>query len=84
MKSDKIAKQFTNIWSSFITNTKLFEKHLTGRLVPLNKVHPEIPKPDEMRLIMALSSVIKLIESRFRCKLEKYLEEKMIHHKLDL
>ena len=31
--------------------------------MPLNKVHPNIPKPDEMSHIIALSSILKLVES---------------------
>jgi len=69
---------FTSLWDKDVTNTKEFERHLTGRLVPLNKVHPEIPKPDEMRPIIALSPILKLLESRFREKLENYLLEQMI------
>ena len=60
MKSHKIAKQFTNLWSSSITNKKLFEKHLTERLVPLNKVHPEIPKPEEMKANYSFLSSYKI------------------------
>ena len=39
----------------------------------LNKVHPIIPKPDKMRPIILLSSILKLLESRFRDKLENYM-----------
>jgi len=76
--NDAIAKMFTSLWDKNITNSKAFERHLTGRLIPLNKVHPEIPKPDEMRPIIALSPILKLLESRFRDKLEKYMSERMI------
>jgi len=78
LNDNKSARYFTQLWDSNITNTEEFQRHLTGRLVPLNKVHPEIPKPDEMRPIIALSPILKLVESRFREKLEKYMVEKMI------
>ena len=54
-----------------------FQRHLIGRLIPLNKVHPEIPRPDEMRPIITLSLISKLVESRFREKLENYMTEQM-------
>ena len=47
------------------------------KTVPLNKVHPEISKPDEMRPIISLSPILKLVESRFREKLERHMTEKM-------
>ena len=75
---DRIAEIFTHLWESKTTNTKEFERHLTGRLVPLNKVHPNIPKPDEMRPIIALSPILKLVESRFRDKLENYMTNQMM------
>ena len=77
LKDNKIAEYFTHLWDSNNTNTEEFQRHLTGRLVPLNKVHPEIPKPDEMRPIIALSPILKLVESRFREKLENYMTERM-------
>ena len=84
LNDDKVAGHFTQLWSSNITNTIEFESHLTGRLVPLNKVHPEVPKPDEMRPIIALSPILKLLESRFREKLENYMIETMTHCQVDL
>ena len=47
-----IAEILIYFWDSKTTNTKEFERYLTGRLI--NKVHPNIPKPDEMRHIIAL------------------------------
>ena len=40
LKDNNIAEYFTHLWDSNITNTEEFQRHLTGRLVPLNKVHP--------------------------------------------
>ena len=42
--NEKIAKIFIHLWDSKITDSKDFERHLTGILVPLKQVHP---KPDE-------------------------------------
>ncbi len=78
MDDDKTALMFTSLWDKDVTNSKEFERHLTGRLIPLNKVHPEIPKPEEMRPVIALSTILKLVESRFRSKLEDYMAEQMI------
>ena len=66
------------MWDLNITNSKDLERHLTGRLVLLNKVHPNIPKPNEMKPIIALSPILKLVESRFRDKLENYMMNYMI------
>ena len=46
--------------------------------MPLNKKHQETPKPDEMRPVIALSSVVKLLKSRFRNKLDDYMDKCMI------
>ena len=45
-----IAEDFyeeSGLWKQILNkNTKEFERHLKVRFVPLNKVHPNIPKPD--------------------------------------
>ena len=56
----------------------LMKRHLTGRLVPLNKVHPEIPHPHQMRPRIALSPMLKLLESRFKDKLDDYMNNQMV------
>ncbi len=48
-----------------------------ARLVPLNKVWPEIPSPDQFRPITVLSAMYKFIELRFLPKLNKYLKERL-------
>ena len=52
------AKSFCNLWTAEVMNDDNMKFYLTGRLVPLNKVHPNIPKPNEMRPIIALSPVL--------------------------
>lgn len=44
-----------------------------ARLVPLNKVYPNIPKKDQFRPIIVLSPLYKWIELRFLEKLNNYL-----------
>ena len=56
----------------------------TGRLVSLNKIHPNIPKPDEIRPIIALSLILKLVECRFRDKLENFMTNQMMKSQIGL
>jgi hypothetical protein len=48
-----------------------------GRLIPLNKVWPDIPKPDEFRPIVVLSPLFKCLELRFLPKLRNYAVNKL-------
>ena len=48
-----------------------------ARLVPLNKVWPEIPTREQFRPIVVLSPLFKWIESRFIEKLRTYMVENM-------
>jgi hypothetical protein len=41
-----------------------------ARLIPLNKVWPDIPHNDEFRPIVVVSPVVKWLESRFLPKLQ--------------
>ena len=54
------------------------KRYLTRRLVPLNKIHPNIPKTDEIRPIIVLSPILTFVESRFRDKLENYMTNQMM------
>ena len=71
------ANMFCELWTQKSMDNKEMIKHLTGRLIPLNKVHPKIPEPTQMRPIIALSPILKLLEIRFKPKLDKYLNERM-------
>ena len=66
---DKIAEIFPHLWDSKITVTKDFERHLTERLYHLIRFIQISLNPDEMKPIIALSPILKLLESRFRDKL---------------
>jgi len=48
-----------------------------ARLVPLNKVWPEIPTYQDFRPIAILSSMFKVLELRFIPKLAEYMKERM-------
>ena len=53
------------------------EHYFNTRLIPLNKVHPEIPTPKDCRPIAVNSALVKLLESRIRKRLEEYMVEKL-------
>ena len=75
IRSDaKYASIFSGMWTESMTSMK---KHLTGRLILLNKAHPKIPLPTEMRPIIALSPLLKLLEIRFKPKLDLYLNNRL-------
>ncbi len=48
-----------------------------ARLVPLNKVFPEIPTRTQLRPISIQSPVIKVLEFRFAPKLYSYLDKNL-------
>jgi hypothetical protein len=75
--SGQIAHLFTRLWDSNVTNSPELQRCLTGRLIPLNKVHPKIPSRTQMRPIIGLSPVLKLLESRFKNKLDDYMMSRM-------
>ena len=45
------------------------------RLVPLNKVSPNIPNIDKFRPIMIMSHLVNVIEMRFMDNFKKIVEE---------
>ena len=50
---------------------------MTSRLVPLNKVFPEIPNRKQMRPILVCSPLQKMLEARFLPKLTKYMNKSL-------
>ena len=64
-------------WWNDSTIRALGEPSFEARLIPLNKVHPKIPKIHQFRPIIVLSAGYKLIEARFLPKLKKYMSNKM-------
>ena len=77
-ESPKVAEQFCEIWDPEVMNTKEMKHFLTGRLIPLNKVHPATPTRLQIRPIVALSPLVKLLEARFAQSLHKYMDTNMI------
>jgi len=67
---DKSARIFADLWNKL----KLIKsQHFESRLVPLNKVHPQIPSRKDMRPIIITSPLIKLIEAGLMPELTDYL-----------
>lgn len=46
--------------------------HLIGRIIPLNKAHPAVPTLDDVRFIVAISPVQKLVEAFLLVDLQLY------------
>jgi len=53
--------------------------HFDSRLIPLNKIHPQIPSRKDMRPIIVTSPLIKLVEACLLPDLTTYLIEKLHH-----
>jgi len=67
----------TNLWSLPLHNFQQLEETWNTRLVPLNKVFPQIPTRKEMRPIAVQNPLVKLLESRFLPDLQKYLNKNL-------
>ena len=68
----KTCELIKSLWNSEVTNT-LDASHFEARLVPLNKKHPEVPKPEEFRPIIVMSPLVKLLETKLLPRLQSYL-----------
>jgi len=66
------AAKLGDLWSIDLNSSNII-KHFQCRLIPLNKDHPKIPKPDRFRPIIVSSPLVKLLEARFLPKLNDYL-----------
>ena len=51
--------------------------HLRGRIIPLNKAYPDIPKIDQIRFIVAISPVQKLLEASLLPSLQQYAHDNL-------
>ncbi len=69
----KRAEMFRHFWSADITNSTNLKESLTGRLIPVNKIHPKSPTVNEYRPIVALSPIEKFLEARFAPTLNEYI-----------
>ncbi len=70
----KSACIFRDLWKKL---KEIPNIHFESRLIPLNKLHPQIPTRKDMRPIIITSPVIKLIESSLLPDLSQYLTEKL-------
>ena len=75
--ANRTASIFRDLWSTDILEIKGIEASFTSRLVPLNKVFPNVPIRKQMRPILVCSSLQKLIELRFLPMLTEYLKNKL-------
>jgi hypothetical protein len=64
-------------WWNNETIKKIGEDLFEGRLIPLNKKYPNIPRGNEFRPIVVLSTAFKWLALRFMPKLNKYMRERM-------
>lgn len=74
----KNAKILKDLWSIDLSQVRGIKASLTSRLVPLNKVFPNVPTRRQMRPIMVCSILQKILEARFFGKLMDYLQNKMV------
>ena len=56
---------------------KVHPIHFEARLVPLNKVHPRLPRASECRPIIVTSPFVKVLEARLKDKLDDYMIKKL-------
>ena len=64
-----------DLWNSHAV--RLLSRSFEARLIPLNKVWPDIPEEDQFRPIVVLSPVFKWLERRFLPKLSHYLTNQL-------
>lgn len=56
-----------------INHPEFFRKHMTGRVIFLNKVFPKTPTVDDLRTITILSPIRKVVEYQILTKLQNFL-----------
>ena len=71
------AKKLRNLWRVPLHKYDDFQDSWDTRLIPLNKVFPNIPTRKELRPIAVQSPIVKLLEARFLPKLQNYLNTKL-------
>ncbi len=69
----KVLTIFRDLWNG----KNIQDFHFHARLIPLNKKHPEAPRPDQIRPIVINSSIVKTLEIRLLPKLQEYLKMKL-------
>ncbi len=75
LNSPKLTEVLSRLWTIPLNRIKPI--HFEARLVALNKVHPQLPKPNEFRPIIVMSPLLKFLEARFASKLSEYCLNQM-------
>ena len=70
-------KKLNDLWKTRLDELAEMENTWDTRLVPLNKVFPQIPTRTQLRPIVVQSPLVKLLESRFLSKLQEYCTFKL-------
>ena len=74
---EKTTKKLRNLWRIPLHKYAELQDTWDTRLVPLNKVFPNVPTRKELRPIAVQSPLVKLLEARFLPKLQDYLDYKL-------
>jgi len=74
---EEVKEKFKTLWNDFATHDDIDELHFDARLIPLNKVHPQVPTSQQCRPIVVSSPIVKLLEIRLKEKLERYSIKKL-------
>ena len=72
---EKTAYVLRNLWNTDLN--KLNQSHFNCRLIPLNKKHPNIPTRKDVRPIIVMSPLLKLLESGLLEDLMTYLVKEL-------
>lgn len=71
------AKLMTNLWSQPPELLDSWPEIFKSRLIPLNKIAPEIATVDKIRPIVINSLMIRILEGRFQEKLKQYMTNQL-------
>lgn len=67
--TEKSRNYFLDLWKE--ETIRKFPDIFSCKLIPLNKIHPKVPKCEEMRPIVATNVVFKILELRFSEELQE-------------
>ncbi len=70
---EKACSVFKDIWSGI----QIEGFHFKGRLIALNKKHPEIPRRDQFRPIVISGLIVKILEGRLVKPLRNYMSKRL-------
>ena len=75
---NEVTLKLKDIWTAVAEHRGLQLLHFDLRLIPLNKVYPKEPKPQQCRPMVVSSPLVKLLEVRLKKKLDEYMTDKLI------